>query len=168
VRVAEFFAPEDHEIRQRELIRQGSKRLVHAIRTHHPERYVPAPLPLVKAVPHIKAPKPAFMIAPIPDGYTLPPLPMKGREIVTLVAQSMGVGIEAILGRSRVSEVVECRALIATTLRGRGWSFPQIGRLLKRDHSTIINLCDKIDIYCRRSEDCRDAYKALAKQRRGG
>jgi hypothetical protein len=165
MRVADCHVPEEepHEIRQRDNIRRGSERLVHAIWRLHPERYVPAPLPVIKAIPA----KPAFVVPPIPNGYVLPPLPTKGNKILHLVAEAMEVGVEVILSSSRVARIVHCRALVATTLRGRGWSYPQIGRLLKRDHSSVINSCDKIDIYCRRDEDCRDVYAALAELRGG-
>jgi hypothetical protein len=160
MRVADFFAPEDHEIHQREKIRAGSQRLIHAIRTHHPERYVPAPPPVIKA-------RPAFVVPPLPRGYVLPPLPTKGAEILRMVAEAMETGPEAILSENRTSRAVECRALVATTLKARGWSYPQIGRLLHRDHSSIINACDKIGIYRKRSPDCDTVYKALAAERRG-
>ena len=35
---------------------------------------------------------------------------------------------------------VEARRHIAKFLRGRGWSYPMIGKLLERDHTSVMHL----------------------------
>lgn len=43
-----------------------------------------------------------------------------------------------VLGESRYPDDVRARYLIAAILRDRDWSWPQIGRALNRDHSTVL------------------------------
>lgn len=39
--------------------------------------------------------------------------------------------------------LVDAREEVAIGLRGIGLSFPEIGRLMNRDHSTVMHLCDR-------------------------
>lgn len=78
-----------------------------------------------------------------------PPLPLAdrlallGREGVdgalSVIARAHGTGIAEVLGRSRVAHVTEARYEFASALRGSGWSLPRIGKLLGRDHTTIMS-----------------------------
>ena len=80
-------------------------------------------------------------------------------DIVKGVAVDMGLSVKEVTGRARGAVYVEARAVIATILRKRGMSFPQIGiRLGGRDHSTIINLIDKYPFYLERNPDLHRVY----------
>ena len=50
-----------------------------------------------------------------------------------------------VFGRSRVAEVCAARHVVAAVLRRAGWSYPLIGKALRRDHSTIIHAVRKVD-----------------------
>lgn len=63
-----------------------------------------------------------------------------GRGIVSEVAAIFRIGEDCIYGQSRVRRIVDARTVIACVLRQRGWTFDQIGELLNRDHTTILNL----------------------------
>jgi hypothetical protein len=56
------------------------------------------------------------------------------------IAAAAGVTLEELRGPSRHREVVELRRQLAVHLRSRGWSLTTIGRLLNRDHSTVVHL----------------------------
>jgi chromosomal replication initiator protein len=56
------------------------------------------------------------------------------------LAQSYGVTVADITGKSRVPRFVRARHHAMAMLRGRGWSYPEIGRKLGgRDHATVIH-----------------------------
>jgi len=65
---------------------------------------------------------------------------MRGREVIRRVAAIAGVPVAELLGRSRRREVVRARQvamwLIAT---GLGYTASLTGRLLQRDHSTVLH-----------------------------
>lgn len=48
-------------------------------------------------------------------------------------------------GPSRASAVCDVRHTVAAVLRGLGWSFPQIGRALDRDHTSIMHAVKRVD-----------------------
>jgi chromosomal replication initiation ATPase DnaA len=45
-----------------------------------------------------------------------------------------------ILSPRRQSELVDARQFIAKGLRAKGYSFPKIGKVMNRDHTSIQNL----------------------------
>lgn len=52
------------------------------------------------------------------------------------------ITVDDIMGRSRVPRIVACRADIMRRLRlDCGWSYPRIGALLQRDHTTVLFHC---------------------------
>lgn len=65
-------------------------------------------------------------------------------EFIKFVAEFHGFDVEAIRGKSRKSELVDVRAKIAKALRLK-WNMTaiSIGRLLNRDHTSILNLCKR-------------------------
>jgi chromosomal replication initiation ATPase DnaA len=50
------------------------------------------------------------------------------------------IAVATLLGPSRTRATVEARREAARILRDRGLSLPHIGRILKRDHATVMNL----------------------------
>ncbi len=61
-------------------------------------------------------------------------------RIASLAAEESGFTLEQLREPSRNRGAVEARRLIALRLREEGASYPEIGSLLKRDHTTIISL----------------------------
>jgi chromosomal replication initiator protein len=67
-------------------------------------------------------------------------------KILTEVANFYGLKREDILEQKRDKEVVYPRQIVMYLLRHEmNFSFPKIGKELKRDHTTIIHGCDKIE-----------------------
>lgn len=62
-----------------------------------------------------------------------------------------------IFGRSRMSRVCLVRHLFCYGLRLLGYSYPEIGRVLRRDHTTIMSGLKKIE-----QPACREAREAVA------
>lgn len=71
------------------------------------------------------------------------------KELVAAVEQEMWLEHNSIRGPRRHREVVLGRLAVIYILRKRGWTFPQIGRFLNRDHTTVLDLHRKADVYCR-------------------
>lgn len=67
------------------------------------------------------------------------------QEIVERVSKSRGVPVEEIMGNSRVGPIAEARQSAMWLVRTEGFSFPQVARFFKRDHTTILHACHKID-----------------------
>jgi len=51
-----------------------------------------------------------------------------------------GVTVEQMRGRGKGPRVVEVRRIVAAYLRRRGCSLPEIGRVLNRDHTSVLYL----------------------------
>lgn len=62
-----------------------------------------------------------------------------------LAQQLFQVHERDILGGARFRFVLNARFAIVKALHIRGWGYTEIGRLLDRDHSTIINACRKAE-----------------------
>ena len=62
------------------------------------------------------------------------------KKIIAKVCRDFGIEQEYLLGRNRSAYTIKCRREIASQLRILGLSFPEIGRLLNRDHSSILDL----------------------------
>ena len=60
------------------------------------------------------------------------------RNIVDEIAEEFGTTPELILGKCRAHLLMQARVEVAKRLDARGWSSKQIGRVLNRDHTTII------------------------------
>jgi Bacterial dnaA protein helix-turn-helix len=56
------------------------------------------------------------------------------------IAAAAGVTVADVQGSIRTAALVEVRRIIAAYLRQRGCSLPEIGRILHRDHTTVLNL----------------------------
>lgn len=135
--------------RNRAMMREGSTRLRKAIYAHF----------------GVDLPKSVRPPITIKEFKLEPYVPLFGELLLSVVADEFNMTPQELKGDSRVAEFVEARALVADVLRHRKWSYPRIGRLLDRDHSTVINLLEKLPVYLRRSEQCQAVHAALAKYR---
>jgi len=59
---------------------------------------------------------------------------------VEQITAAAGVTVEQVRGRGKGRELVEVRRIVAAYLRRRGCSLPEIGRVLNRDHTSVLNL----------------------------
>lgn len=62
-------------------------------------------------------------------------------EVVHHVAHIFGVTADRLRGPGRREEIVAARHAVFLVLRRRGMSYPLIGKLLRKDHSTVICGC---------------------------
>lgn len=63
---------------------------------------------------------------------------LAARQIINEVAETYGVSPEMIVSERRSLNLVAARKDIAEMLDARGYTSPQIGRALNRDHTTVI------------------------------
>ncbi len=59
----------------------------------------------------------------------------------TLLGMGEGFSPELILSKRRDRPLVNARQHIAVGLREKGYSYPQIGRVMNRHHTSIMHLC---------------------------
>jgi chromosomal replication initiation ATPase DnaA len=56
------------------------------------------------------------------------------------IVGAAGVTVDQMRGRGKGRERVAVRRIVAAYLRRQGCSLPEIGRVLDRDHTTVLNL----------------------------
>ena len=61
------------------------------------------------------------------------------------VCQEFRITHDRLISKQRSVRVVAARDIIIKCLRDDGWSYPEIGRLLNRDHSTIVHALKRIN-----------------------
>lgn len=66
-------------------------------------------------------------------------------EVIRFVAMSCRVPVGKVLSDSRAMPYLRARAVSARIMRERGMSYPHIGRILRRDQSSIQNLVKTFD-----------------------
>lgn len=99
--------------------------------------------------------------------FSLPPWKLAGHDavaVITMVAGSFGLSYGEIVGHSRAQYIVRVRALIATLLVERGNSLPQVGRWMRRDHSTVSHARDMLPTYAQRAPAIGQAYDHYRKE----
>ena len=69
--------------------------------------------------------------------------PRLGTEVIRQVAEMFKMEPSDIIGKDRHEIYIDARCAVALIMRERGLSYPQIGRFMERDHSTVINLTRK-------------------------
>jgi chromosomal replication initiation ATPase DnaA len=62
------------------------------------------------------------------------------------IAEAHYLTVEDILGPSRLKYLVSVRRKCIYMLRDKGYSTTEIGRIMNRDHSTIVNSLKKRDV----------------------
>ena len=80
-------------------------------------------------------------------GVPIEEVPPAATSILEQEAQRAGIPVVHMTGRTRKRAYVIARYRCAVRLRGMGLSYPSIGRLLNRDHTTIMDLLNKGPIY---------------------
>jgi chromosomal replication initiation ATPase DnaA len=64
---------------------------------------------------------------------------------LTAAADLYGVEVESILSDDRGPLAVRARHAVCWLLRERGMSFPEIGKVIGRDHTTVMYACRRVD-----------------------
>jgi len=62
---------------------------------------------------------------------------------IDAIAELYGYTLEDILGKSKLKALVTVRRKCIVWLRGKGYSTTEIGRIMNRDHSTIVHSLQK-------------------------
>lgn len=144
---AEIDASVRHDEMRAEMTRRASAKLLRALWRDHS--------PILRRLRGEQTPK------RVRKPYEFDP-PRRAIDIVGHVASAFGLDAEDITGKDRGAHLVDARSVVAKLLRERNHSYPQIGVVLGgRDHSTIINLIDKFDIYERRNPLVGMAFEEL-------
>lgn len=65
--------------------------------------------------------------------------------LITRAARDYGVEPSSILSKRRTARVAAARAIVAYLLRQQGLSLPTIGRVLDRDHTTVLSMVVKVE-----------------------
>ena len=75
-----------------------------------------------------------------------PPTVGQGAWVIAQVCRERRLTPAELTGRSRFRDYVDARMRVAVILnRDRGWSLPRIGKLLNRDHTSIVHLLRKAE-----------------------
>lgn len=68
------------------------------------------------------------------------------RTVLRWVSEKTGLSQDEILSKNRTKRLVVARAQVAKILRNYlGFSYPEIGQFLSRDHSSAMNLVNRIE-----------------------
>jgi chromosomal replication initiation ATPase DnaA len=81
--------------------------------------------------------------------------------VISLVEAEFALPSGAIVGRGRKTVQVFARSIVVRILRDRGVSYPRIGDLLRRDHSTILNMDRKWPVYISQCPKVLEVYQAV-------
>lgn len=68
--------------------------------------------------------------------YEALPLPLQ--HVVGAIATAFGVRVFDLLGRERSKQLTSARAAFMLWLYEGGFSYPEVGRMLRRDHTTVM------------------------------
>ncbi len=89
----------------------------------------------------------------------LPIYKLPARELMKQIGAKHGVSLDDILSARRQTDIAAARFEISARLYERGLSYPQIGRLINRDHTTVIHAV-------RRHYELEARFAALAAEMR--
>lgn len=82
-----------------------------------------------------------------------------GARVIASVAHDFGLTPAHITGLARDAVLIDARAVVVKVLKRWGRrSYPEIGRLMNRDHSTVIHSLQNFDIYARRNRMVEESY----------
>lgn len=88
----------------------------------------------------------ASMEIPFPVYTTiLSPMQQKSEAIIREVAMTYGVPPKLLISNHRGEDAVRARHIVMWRLRNQlGFSYPKIGRILSRDHTTVMHGVKKV------------------------
>lgn len=84
-------------------------------------------------------------------------------KLFEIVEQGCGVTRSDIEGKSRERSVVVCRKIIGYLLRQKGYTLMYIGKMLNRNHSSIVYYADQKRMECELKSDpiMNDFYQII-------
>ena len=85
-------------------------------------------------------------------------LPAPLRELVAEICARYLIAVDQVLSRDRRAATALARHHIWHELRERGWSYPQIGELFRRDHSTVMQGVSSFELIAGLTTDNAKAY----------
>lgn len=89
-------------------------------------------------------------------------LNLKKEDILEIISEECGVTVSDVMKRSRKSELVKVRHIYCAILKKYyGFSYPKIGDIMNKDHTTIINAVDKFRSRYINEEDYRDLINKI-------
>lgn len=65
--------------------------------------------------------------------------PVRVTQIVRAVSEGTGLTVAEILGQSRLGPIARARQLVMFEAYAAGYSMAHIGRILRRDHTTVMH-----------------------------
>lgn len=82
-----------------------------------------------------------------PQDVLVDTLGMTPRQVnimrIEAIAEEYDYTVEDVLGKSKLKALVAVRRKCIVMFRGMGYSTTEIGRIMKRDHSTIVHALQK-------------------------
>lgn len=87
--------------------------------------------------------------------------PIDIRKIMLLVCEALDVKLSLVMSPCRKSEAICGRRTICAVLRAKGLSYPDIGRRLGIDHTTVRHHCVQFDKACAMRPEMRIVYNAM-------
>jgi len=87
--------------------------------------------------------------------------PLDIRKIMLLVCEALGVKLSLVMSPCRKGEAISGRRTICAVLRAKGLSYPDIGRRLGIDHTTVMHHCLTFDAACAMRPQMRIVFDAL-------
>lgn len=76
---------------------------------------------------------------------------------IDAIAELYGYTVEDILGKSKVGPLIKVRRMCVLRMRNKGYSTLAIGRIMNRDHSTIVHSLQKIRAETELANDTSEA-----------
>jgi len=88
--------------------------------------------------------------------------PIKSRIVLETVAEWFDIGIKDIIGPYRQRTVVHARWVCCTLLRKHTrMSLPQIGEVIDKDHTSVLNACAQMERLLNGSAEWRADYAEI-------
>lgn len=82
-------------------------------------------------------------------------------NIINIVCQRLRVNIEELGSKSRKAELVIGRHIICYLLRGNEYGVKQIGKMINRDHSTVLYACESHQERIDSDIDYKNKYRSI-------
>jgi DnaA-like protein len=103
------------------------------------------------------------------DGAVPLALKVASRDVMAVVAHEHGVTIKQLRGRQRDQRLSQVRMLAMYLCREvTGLSYPLLGKIFYRDHSTVVHGCQMIQARCRKHPHFAAATARLKSQLSNG
>lgn len=88
---------------------------------------------------------------------------MLKEDLILACAELFNIHPRDLTGDYRYQFIVRARYALFLALRRRGWSYPRIGKLLKRDHSSVIHGVKRALYYSERDPEYAAKVETLTR-----